>query len=193
MSYRREDIKNAIWDDEDFDGLTNEAALLYLWSFTNPRCGMAGVYRVKRRHICEGRFAGDTLNAVLAELQASRHLFYIDGYIWVRTRVKHLRTKGEPMLKSISKDVVSLPSEHPIRDAFCAEYEHQWADLVAAIRRGSGGVHIEPPETPPGTPRGVQPDGMESGFDRTPGEPPEGFRGCGRGNDPEAVAERTER
>ena len=160
MSYRREDIKNAIWDDEDFDALSNDAALLYLWSFTNPRCGMAGVYRIKRRHLCEGRLSGDTLDSVLDEVARSGHLFYVAGYVWVRTRVKHLRTKGEPMLKSIAKDVTSLPPDHPFREAFVREYQGQWRDLTDRIlvafqdesELDEGGVPIEPPETVPGTP-----------------------------------------
>ncbi len=167
MSYRREDIENAIWDDEDFDALSNDAALLYLWSFTNPRCGMAGVYRVKRRHLCEGRLKGRKLEGALAELQDSRHLFYIDGVLWVRTRVKHLRTKGEPMKKSILKDLEALPSEHPIRESFAGEYRHSWIGREIAELESRC---VKPLET------AISPN--PSG---TPLEPPEGFQGSGRG------------
>lgn len=197
MSYRREDIKNAIWDDEDFDALSNDAALLYLWSFTNPRCGMAGVYRIKRRHLCEGRLSGDDLEAALDELARSGHLHYVDGYVWVRTRVKHLRTKGEPMMKSIVKDVSSLPKGHPFCEAFLTEYEPQWAELGVALREVLEPKKLEPPTNPSGGSEGVhsngldKPDSDEDRLDKRDSEdlapqaglsePPEGLRGRGRG------------
>lgn len=181
MSYRREDIKNAIWDDEDFDSLSNPAALLYLWSFTNPRCGMAGVYRIKRRHICEGRLSGDHLDTALEELARSGHLFYVDQYIWVRTRVKHLRTKGGPMAKSIAKDIASLPHSHPFREAFIREYEDQWTGLIEEIQAKFAEEEERGCKEPPGNPSG-QPEGsMESGDSGTPSDPPDGFHGSGRG------------
>lgn len=167
MSYRREDISNAIWDDEDFDALSNDAALLYLWSFTNPRCGMAGVYRVTRRHLCEGRLKGRKLDGALAELRESRHLFFIDGVLWVRTRVKHLRTKGEPMKKSILNDLKSLPADHPIVEGFVSEYRHSWIGKEIAAFEDDLPKPLEQANSPNPS--------------RTPLEPLEGFQGKGKG------------
>lgn len=170
MSYRREDINNSIWDDEDFDALGNNAALLYIWSFTNPRCGMAGIYRVKRRHLCEGRLRGKALDAALAELAEARMLFYTDGFAWVRSRVKNMRTKGDPMKRSIRKDYDSLPPDHPFREAFCAEYLHSWiGSLVQELQGASGGSE------------GVPEDGLDSEDSGTPQGGPGGSGGRGRG------------
>ncbi len=126
MSYRREDVRNDIWDDEDFDALSNSAALVYLWSFTNPRCGMAGVYRVKKRHVCEGRVTGKPLDKALAELAEARMLYYVDGWLWVRARVKKLSTHSPMIRRSILKDLKSLPIGHEFANAFCCHYSGTW-------------------------------------------------------------------
>lgn len=119
---RREDIDTAIWEDEDFDALSDDAAFLYLWSFTNERCGMAGVYQVKGRHICEGRMTPARRTAALEELREAQFVYYQDGWLWVRSRVKHLRTRGEKMAASIIKDLKKVPIDHPFYDAFLSEY-----------------------------------------------------------------------
>lgn len=124
---RREDVENQIWEDEDFDGLSDDAAFLYLWSFTNHRCGMAGIYRVKGRSILEGRLTPERRERALAELQEKRFVYYMDGLLWVRTRVKHLRTRGEKIATSIIRDLERVPAEHPIRRLFLSEYvENSW-------------------------------------------------------------------
>jgi hypothetical protein len=41
-----EDFDNALWSDPEFLALTPEARMTYIWSWTNPRCGMAGIYKV---------------------------------------------------------------------------------------------------------------------------------------------------
>jgi len=119
---RREDIDNSIWEDEDFDSLSDDAALLYLWSFTNPRCPMAGLYKVKARSICEGRMTPARRDTALEELAKARFVFYIDGWLWVRSRVKHLRTRGQNIATSIIRDLEKVPAGHPIRLAFLTEY-----------------------------------------------------------------------
>lgn len=119
---RREDVDNTIWDDEDFDALSDDAALLYIWSFTNPRCCMAGVYQVKARSIAEGRMTPARRTAAIEELTTGRFLFYIDNFLWVRSRVKHLRSRGPKIATSIIRDIKRIPSGHPIRLAFLAEY-----------------------------------------------------------------------
>lgn len=122
MSARREDILNTFWDDEAVDDLSNSAVLLYLWSFTNTRCGMSGVYACKRRAICDGRLPAKTLDRVLAELADARMLFYLDGWLWVRARVKHLSALNPNIARAILRDLRGLPSTHEFRAAFVSEY-----------------------------------------------------------------------
>lgn len=134
---RREDIDNAIWSDPDFDGLSNEAALLYLWSFTNPCCGMAGIYKIAKRKLVDGRL-GESLDDALAELAEARFVFYENGVLWVRSRVKHLRTHGPNMVTSIEADLRKLPVAHPLLEAFCGEYEGTWiASAIEGFDKGS--------------------------------------------------------
>ena len=71
---RNENVDNSIWHDPDFDALSNAAQHFYLWSFTNPRCGMAGIYLCPRRQLLEGRLSDKNLDAVLAELADAQGL-----------------------------------------------------------------------------------------------------------------------
>jgi hypothetical protein len=165
---RNEDIDNAIWADPDFDALSPDAALLYLWSFTNPRCGMAGIYRVPERQLLEGRLPPERLAAALAELADSRFAFYEQGIFWVRTRARYLRTKGQPMMRSIELDLGKIPTDHPLLVGFIAEYGESW---FSGVLEGFGGGS-----------EGVQENGPREGKVRTPPEPLEGFKGKGKGN-----------
>lgn len=122
MSTRREDIKNTFWEDEDVDELSNSAVLLYLWSFTNPKCGMAGIYRCKRRGLCEGRLTKKQLDKALGELQAADLLHYLDGWLWVTGRVKNLSALNQNIARAIVRDVDALPDLHDYRAAFVARY-----------------------------------------------------------------------
>jgi len=119
---RLEDVSTALWEDEDFDDLGDDAALIYLWSFTNSRCGMSGIYRVKRRSIVEGRMTAKRRADAIKELEEAGYLRYVDGWLWVRSRVKHLRTKGSKMATGVVRDVERVPVEHPLRAAFLTEY-----------------------------------------------------------------------
>lgn len=141
---RREDIDNAVWSDPEFHGLSPNAKLVYLWSFTNPRCGMAGLYKVVLGAIAlETGLAGADVSAALEELRQERFVFYDKGVLWVRTRVKHLRTKTPNIAKSIARDVESISG--PLRDQFLAEYRSLgWlADPLQTLGRGSTDPHQE--------------------------------------------------
>ena len=139
MSARREDILNTFWDDEAVDVLSNHAVLLYLWSFTNPRCGMAGVYACKRRGLCDGRLTKAQLGKAIADLSEARFLFYVDGWVWVRSRVRHLSTINPNIARSIDRDLHGLPDAHEYRGAFWAEY-HAHGKLTTAY--GKAGLEI---------------------------------------------------
>lgn len=134
MSARREDILNTFWDDEDVDALSNNAVLLYLWSFTNQRCGMAGVYACSRRGLCEGRLKPAPLEKALAELQAAGLLYYLEGWIWVCARVKRLSTINPNIARSIHRDVENAPEGHEFKSSFWGRY-HDDARLKNAMEK----------------------------------------------------------
>ena len=119
---RREDIDNAIWTDPDFEALSPNATLLFLWSWTNLRCGMAGIYKVSERAMAESKVPADAIPAALEELSAAGFAFYEDSVLWVRSRVKHLRSRSPQMAKSIANDLEKVSERHPLRRRFLAEY-----------------------------------------------------------------------
>jgi hypothetical protein len=119
---RREDIDNAIWTDPDFEALSAEATLLYLWSWTNPRCGMAGIYKVSERAMTESKVMLEQVPAALDELAEAHFAFYEQQVLWVRSRVKHLRTQTPQIARSIAKDLAAISVEHPLRLMFLEVY-----------------------------------------------------------------------
>jgi hypothetical protein len=117
---RNEDIVNSIWD--DLDDLSNDEMLLFVWSWTNKKCGMSGLYKCARRNLVEGRLEADALNAALSDLSRRRLLFYEDGVVWNRPRFKRLRQKGEKIAAAVATDLKDIAATHPLRVAWMQEY-----------------------------------------------------------------------
>jgi hypothetical protein len=122
---RHEWIVNTIWD--DLDHLSDDAFMLYMWSFTNTKCGMAGIYPVTRRKLIEGRFETERLTAALAELEDDGKLYYVDGVLWNKARVSHLSgyqksTLSEFMARSIAKDLKQIDPANPLLLKFLDRY-----------------------------------------------------------------------
>jgi hypothetical protein len=123
---RNENVVNTIWD--DLDHLSDDAFMLYVWSFTNTKCGMAGIYPVTRRTLIEGRFDDARLTAALAELAADDKLYYEQGVLWNKARVSNLSGYAEGKLsefiaKSIAKDLRVIPASNPLLAKFIERYE----------------------------------------------------------------------
>lgn len=120
---RREDIDNAIWHDPDFAELSSDARYLYLWSFTNPRCNMSGLYKLALAPVpAETGLTMKRVEDALGELAEATFAYYRDGVLWVRSRVAHLRSTNPNMAKSIAKDLGKLAEDHPLRVAFLQKY-----------------------------------------------------------------------
>ena len=136
---RNEDIDNAIWD--DLEELSADAMLLYLWSFTNPRCNMAGLYKVSVAKMDECKVPLERIPAALEELARNRLLFHEDGILWVRARVKRLRARSPQMLKAVLRDFGKVRPDHPLAVKFVAEYgSDRWVgdELKRTYRDGMG-------------------------------------------------------
>jgi hypothetical protein len=152
VSRRREDIDNGIWSDPEFHALTPAAKLLYLWSFTNTRCGMAGLYKLPQQTAAfELGITPQRERDAFAELGRARFAYYHDGVLFVRSRVKHIRTNSEQITKSIVRDVELIAEGHPLRQMFAAEYASSWLAkaidkysldraILVRLDRGSGEV-----------------------------------------------------
>jgi len=124
---RREDVENSIWSDSDFLSLAGPARLVYVWSFTNPRCNMAGIYQVPRQAILmETGVQRANLDRVLQQLEAGRFLFYDDRVMFVRSRVKYLRSRSNTIARAIGNDLTRL-GKHPFVYKWWEENaHHQW-------------------------------------------------------------------
>lgn len=113
---RLNDIEDAIWSDPPFHALTPDAKLLYVWSFTNAHVGMAGLYKVPESTIAhETGLSTDQVTAAIGELEAGRFLFYDGTWMYVRARVKRLRTRTVMMCRAVAKQVATCPEDHPFR------------------------------------------------------------------------------
>lgn len=133
---RREDIMNTIW--EELDHLSDDAFMLYVWSWTNLKCGMGGIYRVARRKLIEGRFSEERLSAALAELEEDGCLFYVDGVLWCKARVKRLSMISENIAKSIVNDLKEIDPSNPLHERFVQTYGgHPKIEPLLSLNRGS--------------------------------------------------------
>jgi hypothetical protein len=118
---RPEDIRNTIW--LDLDGLSNDAIYLYIWSWTNERCGMSGIYSCPRRYLFEGRLDAEVLTAALEECETAGKLRYEDGVLWSVTRVKRLPWKTTQTAKAIVTELGELDRDNPIHAEFVEKYD----------------------------------------------------------------------
>ncbi len=169
---RNEDFDNALWSQPRFEELSADASLLYIWSWTNPRCGMAGLYEVGRRAMTESKVTLDHLDAALGELGTGRFALYEEGVLWVVSRVKRLRTKSVQMAKAVAKDVARIDTAHPLRVAWSEKYGAD-AWLIGAL----GEAH-------PNLTRGSQKPDVDKGLvslTRTSPEAHPSLRGTGKG------------
>ena len=119
---RNEDVTTAIWI--DLMVLKNpDAKLLYLWSFTNESNNMAGLYKMHDELVmAQTSLSPERLRAAFNDLAEHRFVFCEDSVIWVRTRVKRLRSKSPKMAISIGNALRSIPDAHPLRVRFLEMY-----------------------------------------------------------------------
>lgn len=137
---RREDIVNTIWD--ELDHLSDDALMLYVWSWTNLKCGMAGIYPITRRKLVEGRFDAGRLDAALAECETEGLLRYEKNVLWNVARVKRISGISEQMGKSIAKDLAEIAPSNSLLAAFLDKYgSHPQIKPHLTLTRGSGDPH----------------------------------------------------
>jgi hypothetical protein len=152
---RREDFDNALWSDPDFLALSPEARMTYIWSWTNPRCGMAGIYKVAPAQAAlETGYPVETVLAALAELSEAQFAFYESNVLFVRTRARRLRTKSQQIAKAIRNDLMGVSDSHPLKGQFLSLYADQpWlrpyiGEGRASVNGSSVEVHANQPSGP---------------------------------------------
>ena len=129
---RYEFVETAIWSDPVYEALGPHAKLVYLWSFTNPRCNLPGIYKVTLRQIStETGIRPRRVEEALEELEAARLLYFDGTFIFVRSRVKYLHTTSSRTMKGIARDLSNLDERHQYVQAFLFMYqEEEWFDEV---------------------------------------------------------------
>ena len=140
-------IVTDIWDGSLAD-LSAGAKLVYLWSFTNPRCGMSGIYKCKRSRMqAEVGLCDEDLDAALSELDGVGYLRYDDERVFVIARTRHLLTQTIQIAKSIIGDLREMDADHPFRAEFIATYrEFSWLrELLSEVQNRPSGDPREKP------------------------------------------------
>lgn len=114
-------LDTGAWSDPDVEKLSSSAWLFYIWSFTND-WSWAGLYRVSQTRMLESKLTTEQIPGALRELSDGNFLHYVGDVLWVRARVKRIRTTSPGMALSIAKDVAKIAAEHPLRRAFLSTY-----------------------------------------------------------------------
>jgi hypothetical protein len=85
---------------------------------------MAGIYKIPEHlMVAESGIPAEDLSQALEDLAALDFLHYEGGVLWVRSRVKHLRTKTPQIAKSIANDLEAISDTHPLKYRFVQAYQ----------------------------------------------------------------------
>lgn len=119
-------VETAIWSDPTFEELGPHSKLVYLWSFTNPRCNLPGIYKTSVRQVTqETGVPTKRVEVALEELEGTHLLFFDGEWLFVRARVKYLHNPSPNTAKGIAKDIRKLDPCHPFTQAFLFLYAAQ--------------------------------------------------------------------
>lgn len=154
---RCENIDNSFWADPDVAELSADSKYTYIWSWTNPRCGMAGIYKVSAKAAAfETGLPLENVENAFQELQTTRYVFFEDGVLWVRSRIKYIHSRTPQIAKSIASDLGKLPG-HPLVAALLVEYRAarepgEWLERLTSDPRGSSEPQVNLTRTSPEVP-----------------------------------------
>lgn len=116
-------VETRIWSDPVFEALGPAAKLIYLWSFTNPRCNLPGIYKATVNQIVvETGIRRKRVEEAMKALEEARLLYYDGTWLFVRARVKYLHNPSPNTAKGIAKELRKLEADHPYTQAFLFMY-----------------------------------------------------------------------
>lgn len=131
---RHEDILNDIWDDPPFADVSGPAQHIYVWSFTNQRTNMAGLYKVRLAEIGAGKWPARTRDRALGELVDAGLIRFELPWLWVCARIKRITSRSPAMARAVAKDLSRIPRDCPFREQLLARYRaFPWPALREAI------------------------------------------------------------
>lgn len=120
-----------VWSRPSFKALSSDARLLYLWSWTNEKAALSGLYEASPRDLARaladsngepGEELERRLAAALRELAAKPLVLYDDDawVIWVVGRVEHA-LRSPTVGKRMRMEYEECPAS-PLRGEFLATY-----------------------------------------------------------------------
>ena len=120
-------VERGFWSDETVGGLSTDARLLFLWSWTNPRATIAGLYPVGQGPMRAAldrpdEARGARVRDALAELDAAGLVRYDDEneVLWVVNRARYAN-RSPATVKGMEREWRECPPS-PLRDAFKRKY-----------------------------------------------------------------------
>lgn len=106
---RREDFDNGFWGDPDVYPLSAHGKLVYIWTWTNPLCNLAGIYEVHPGVIVDGtRLTERRVTQALEEITTAGLIAYDGRLLWVKGRIGQLGSRNPNVAKAIGKVLARL-------------------------------------------------------------------------------------
>lgn len=132
-----QDVRSDLWQDERVEQLTPYATCLFLWMITNHACNVAGIYRVSPRTMQESNCPPDKLDNALKELTDCQLVEYEDRFLWIKNRIKHLRSGSPNVAKAVTRIIEQLPDNLKIKQnvkTFYLQNPVKWLNLEGSTK-----------------------------------------------------------
>lgn len=109
--------------------LTPHGKLVYIWTWTNPLCNLAGIYEVHPGAIVDAtKLTERKVRLALDEIQQAGLIAYDGRLMWVKGRIGQLGSRNPNVAKAIRKDLSRL-NGHPFIRELREKYDparHDW-------------------------------------------------------------------
>lgn len=110
-------IDTELWTHPDYQQLSTEAKLLYLYSFTNSHCNAAGLYRISPRTMAfETGLNEESLPQLFTELKPLDVVWLnVQSTVWVKEFLKH-QNRSSIFLKAVASALDRISDRELIGD-----------------------------------------------------------------------------
>jgi predicted phage-related endonuclease len=138
-TYRQ--IHTHIWDDPDFEELSADARLIFIWAFSNRHRNEACLYTITVKKISNetGLSTVKTKQALQELVKAEMIGYDFDEQImWVKNALKY-QTINPNCLRAVKKDLESIGRHYLVKDfiehysCFLAAHETIWKPLINGL------------------------------------------------------------
>lgn len=103
-------IRDEIWDDDWFPQLGVEHKLVWLFLLTNPRCNVAGIYKLNRdTSSATIGVKRAKLDSILQDFEEQNKVMLMDDWVVISNFIKH-QSSNPSVKKGIERIIGELPS-----------------------------------------------------------------------------------